>query len=228
MKPDTLKKTMLVSVCMALCVVLPGMLSVIPGAERAYGTLHMPVLLCALACGWKWGLFTALGGVTVSAVISGVPTVAALPSLLAECAVSAVAAGLFARRLREKADTSTAAGAVLVSMLLGRAAGGAVSALMFAPTGTAFLLWLGAYMLAAMPGGIIQLVLLPVIFRALLESGLVPREAGNPDNPGEERPLPQPAAEPPSSEDAPAAEPSAPKNGEEENISLNQSDTVIE
>ena len=43
-------------ICLALALVLPFLTGQIPTVGAALSPMHIPVLLCGLICGWKYGL----------------------------------------------------------------------------------------------------------------------------------------------------------------------------
>mgnify|MGYP007107799624 FL=1 len=55
-KMSVVKKSIITAVCIALCVVLPQAFHAIPNAGSIYCPMHIPVLLCGIACGWQYGL----------------------------------------------------------------------------------------------------------------------------------------------------------------------------
>ena len=54
------KKMVFTAVCAALCLVLPMAFHSVPNAGSIFLPMHIPVLLCGLICGWKYGLAVGL------------------------------------------------------------------------------------------------------------------------------------------------------------------------
>ena len=50
------------ALCIALCVVLPMAFHAIANAGPIFLPMHIPVLLCGLACGWPYGLVCGRAG----------------------------------------------------------------------------------------------------------------------------------------------------------------------
>lgn len=173
MSQSPLKKSMTVCLCAALCAVLPQALRVIPGTDGIYGLVHMPVLLCAFACGIGAGVACAFMGLTAAFLVTGLPTAVMLPVLLTEC----IAGTLLVALMKKILPFTKAAGDIslcfAVSILLARFAGALVSALLFMAEGLSKVFWTGGFFLGSVPGMLIEMVLLPIVTTALVNAGLV-------------------------------------------------------
>ncbi len=172
MKPTQVKKLVLAAMCTALCVVLPMVFHMIPNAGSILLPMHIPVLLCGMLCGWPFGLGCGLLGPLMSNLITKMPSDAVLPSMMVECAVYGAVSGLLMQLLRNKKPVFQLYGSLLPAMLCGRIASGIVKALIFDP-GLTLEAWLTASFVTALPGIIIQLVLLPMLITALTRAHLI-------------------------------------------------------
>lgn len=56
MKQSATRKLVMAAMCAALGVVLPQAFHMVPNAGSVLLPMHIPVLLCGLACGWPYGL----------------------------------------------------------------------------------------------------------------------------------------------------------------------------
>lgn len=173
MSQSPLKKSMTVCLCAALCAALPQALRVIPGTDGIYGLLHMPVLLCAFACGIGGGVACAFMGLTVSFLVTGLPSAVMLPVLLLECIAGTLLAAFMKRMLPFTNTERDISLCFAVSILLGRLAGGGLSALLFMAAGLPAAFWTGGYFLVSVPGMLIEMVLLPIVAYALANAGLI-------------------------------------------------------
>lgn len=169
------KRSILSAVCIALCVVLPMAFHAIPNGGTVYSPMHIPVLLCGLVCGGGYGVLCALAGPLLSALITGMPPIAVLPVMLAECVCYGGVSGLLMARLRTEKVFADLYISMLAAMLIGRIAGGAARALIFAPGAVTLAAWATGYFVTALPGVIIQLVLVPSIVYALQRARLIPQ-----------------------------------------------------
>ena len=173
-KMSAVKRSIIAAACIALCVVLPQAFHAIPEAGVIYCPMHIPVLLCGLVCGGGYGVLCALAGPLPSALITGMPPIAVLPVMLAECVCYGGVSGLLMARLRTEKVFADLYISMLAAMLIGRIAGGAARALIFAPGAVTLAAWATGYFVTALPGVIIQLVLVPGIVYALTRARLIP------------------------------------------------------
>ena len=168
------KKAVLTSACIALCVVLPMAFHAIPNAGNIWLPMHIPVLLCGLICGWKFGLLCGILGPLVSSLITQMPVFAYLPSMMIELS----AYGLFSGLLMGHVHTGKLIRDVLISliaaMIIGRVFYGAANALIFNTGKYSLNAWLTAGFITAIPGIILQLVLIPSIIVSLEKASLIP------------------------------------------------------
>ena len=87
------------ALCIALCVVLPMAFHAIANAGMIFLPMHIPVLLCGLACGWPYGLICGVLGPLLSGVLTGMPGPAVLPGMMVECGVYGLVCGLMMLRV---------------------------------------------------------------------------------------------------------------------------------
>lgn len=187
MKQSPLKKSVTACLCAALCVVLPQALRVIPGTDGIYGLVHMPVLLCAFACGIGSALVCAVLGLSVSFLVVGLPAAVVLPVILAECLAASVMVGIMKKLLRFEKSARDIALCFAFAILPGRFVGGLLSALLFVPEGAAPFVWTGGYFITALPGMLVEMVLLPIVVSALVNAGLAELRTCSPAVTAEEK-----------------------------------------
>lgn len=167
------KRTVLAALFVALCVVLPVAFHAIPNAGTIFLPMHIPVLICGMICGWPYGLICGLIGPLLSNLITGMPPAAILPAMMIECGVYGLVSGLllnFVHTGKLHADLYIALGA---AMLAGRIVSGIAKALIFAP-GMTFEAWIAASFVTALPGIVIQLVVIPLLVGILMKTRLIP------------------------------------------------------
>lgn len=172
MKP--VKKLVLTALFIALCVVLPIAFHAIPNAGSIFLPMHIPVLLCGLACGWAYGGLCGLAGPLLSSLLTGMPPAAVLPGMMVECCVYGLVAGLMMRYVRTGRAALDLYLSLVTAMLLGRVLSGIAKALIFTP-GMTLAAWAAASFVTALPGIAIQLVLLPAVILALTKMNLLPQ-----------------------------------------------------
>ncbi len=160
------------ALCVALGVVLPVAVHSIPNAGSILLPMHIPVLLCGLLCGPAYGLACGIVTPLLSSLITGMPPAAVLPSMICELAVYGFAAGLLIILVRTKSQAANVYISLVGAMLIGRVVYGVVNALIFQAGEYSMSIWLTASFVTALPGIIIQLVLLPLVVLALRKAKL--------------------------------------------------------
>ncbi|MBR4501055.1 MAG: ECF transporter S component [Clostridia bacterium] len=171
-RTDTLRLTYS-ALYLAIAMVLPLITGQIPEIGKALCPMHIPVLLCGFVCGWPWGLAVGLIAPVMRSVIFGMP--AMVPGAVAmsfELAVYGGAAGWLHSRLPDKPGMIWAE--LLAAMILGRVVWGAARLVIAGVTGNAFTwaLFISGALTTAVPGIILQLVLIPVLVIAMERAGL--------------------------------------------------------
>ncbi|MBD5083126.1 MAG: ECF transporter S component [Clostridiales bacterium] len=170
------KKSIVTAVCIALCVVLPQAFHAIPNAGSIYCPMHIPVLLCGLLCGWQYGAVCGIAGPLISSLFTGMPPAAMLPQMMIECFVYGLIAGLIMKLIKTKNIYADLYTSLILAMLSGRIIAGIAKALIFAKGELTIAAWATSYFVTALPGIIIQLVLIPTIVFALMKANLVPQK----------------------------------------------------
>ena len=174
MKLSYVRSIVFTAVCAALCIVVPMAFHSIPNAGTVFLPMHIPVLLCGLACGWPYGLLCGLIGPLLSSVITGMPPAAILPSMMVECAVYGMVSGLGMGLVHTRSATADLYISMVSAMILGRVVSGLAKAWIFTP-GTAPFAWVTTSLVTGIPGILIQLLLIPTIVFALVQAKLLPR-----------------------------------------------------
>ena len=161
------------ALCAALGVVLPVTLHSIPNAGSILLPMHIPVLLCGLVCGPVYGLGCGILTPLLSSLITGMPPAAVLPSMLCELAVYGLAAGLLSKVIRTGKRVLDLYVQLIGAMLLGRVVYGVMNALVFSAGNYSFSAFVTAAFVTALPGIVIQLVLLPAVVLLLEKAHVI-------------------------------------------------------
>ena len=173
-KMSYVKLSIVTAVCIALCVVLPMAFHAIPGAAFSLLPMHIPVLLCGLLTGWKFGLLAGLAGPFLSHLITGMPPSFVLPSMLIELGAYGLIAGFLMDYLVTKKIFLDLYVSLIAAMLIGRVIAGITQALIFSSGEYSIAAWTGVYFVTSFPGMLIQLAFLPSLVIALQSSRLIP------------------------------------------------------
>lgn len=179
-KMNHMTRTVTTAVCIALCVVLPMALHFIPGiGSLNLGTLlspmHLPVLLCGLVCGWPYGLVCGIIGPLLSSLLTSMPGLGYLPNMMVELALYGLISGIMIQLVHTGKQTADLYISLITAMLTGRILTGILRALtlgIFAPV--TLKSWATGYFVSSLPGIILQLILLPVLYMALQRAKLIP------------------------------------------------------
>lgn len=169
-----MQKLVLSALFLALGLVLPFLTGSIPEIGRKLLPMHIPVLLCGFICGWPYGL--AVGFITplFRSVLFSTPVM--MPTAVGmafELATYGAAAGLLYAKLPKKNWAVYLS--LIGAMLAGRIVWGIVSIPLNGIHGStfSFQIFLSGAVLNAIPGIILQVILVPVIIMALKRANLV-------------------------------------------------------
>ena len=153
----------------ALGLVLPFLAGQVPQIGNMLLPMHFPVFLCAFLCGWQYALFLGFLLPICRSMIFGMPHMFPVAIAMAfELAAYGLIAGLIYGHSLYIALTS--------AMILGRVVWGIVEVLLLGIGENAFTwqMFLSGALLEAIPGIILQLILIPGILVALRRSGHFP------------------------------------------------------
>ena len=165
---SSVEKLTLSAVFLALGIVLPFLTGQIPAVGDMLLPMHIPVLLCGFVCGWQWGLLTGFVlPIMRSALFSMPPMMPTAVAMAFEMAVYGAVTGLLYQKLSK--NMASVYISLVGAMIAGRLVLGAVSIVLYGIVGKAFgwQIFLGGALLNAVPGIILQLVLIPVIIFTL-------------------------------------------------------------
>ena len=173
-KLTVLNMSILTALCVALCVVLPMTLHAIPKGGVLFSPMHLPVLLCGLVCGAPFGLVCGILGPLVSSLLTGMPVFGYMPVMMIELGLYGLISGLVMQFLRSGKLVVDLYAALVIAMLGGRVITGILRALIFAGGSYSWSAWATGYFVSCLPGIIIQLILIPIIYVALERAHLLP------------------------------------------------------
>lgn len=167
------KKLTITAIMIALCVILPMAFHMIQNAGSIYLPMHIPVLLCGLVVGPVYGLVCGLIGPVLSMLITGMPGPAYLPQMMIELAIYGLVTGLLMKVVKTKNTTLDLYISLVGAMLVGRIIAGILQALIFKANAYGISMWVTSYFVTGLPGIIIQLILIPLVYNALLKAKLI-------------------------------------------------------
>ena len=164
------KKLVSCALCIALGVLLPMAFHVIPNAGSIFLPMHIPVLICGLFCGWPYGLACGIITPFISSVMTGMPPAMMLPKMIVELGVYGLVAGLGTQYISQKNEMAKLYTSLILAMLAGRIVNGLVNTFVLSTQGYTLSVFMTASFITCLPGIIIQLIVIPVLVRALNKS----------------------------------------------------------
>lgn len=184
-QPLYVKKLVLSAMFMALGLILPF----ITGQLQQVGTMllpmHIPVLLCGLICGWQYGAVVGFVLPLLRYSLFGMPPIYPMGiSMAFELAAYGAVIGICRKIFRRKKWFATASESkryildiyfsLAVSMICGRIVWGLVRYALASVTRQAFTwqMFVAGAFVTAIPGIVIQLILIPALMIALERAGI--------------------------------------------------------
>ena len=170
------KNLALSAMFLALGLVLPLLTGQVQQIGNMLLPMHIPVFLCGLICGWRYGAAVGFLAPLLRSVSFGMPPMYPVAVAMAfELAVYGGTAGFLYHRAKQQ-SIGVLYRSLILAMLAGRAVWGIAEVILLGLRGNAFTwqAFLAGAFLNAIPGIILQLVLIPAVMVALDRAGLVP------------------------------------------------------
>jgi len=169
MRPTlNIRKMILAALFLALAFVMPFLTGQIPEIGAMLCPLHIPVLLCGFVCGPLWGLAVGFAAPLLRSVILGMPPMFPAAVCMAfELGAYGAVVGFMHKLLPQKKPNIYVS--LLTAMLAGRLVWGSAMLVCLGIKGGSFTF--AAFMTGAftnaIPGIIVQIVLIPIIVMLL-------------------------------------------------------------
>lgn len=170
-KNNSILKTSLSAMFLALAFVLPFLTGQIPQIGAMLCPMHIPVLLCGYVCGWPYGLAVGFIAPLLRSITLGAPPLFPKAVCMAfELAAYGASTGIMHKLLPKKNGFIYVS--LLTSMIIGRLVWGLAMfiCLGIKGDGFGFSAFMAGAVTNAMPGIIIQLVLIPILLILLKKS----------------------------------------------------------
>ena len=172
---DTIKKMVVAAMFLSIGFVLPIFTSQIKEIGDTLLPMHIPVMLCGLICGAKYGFFVGLLLPLLRGFVFGMPPIYPNAVWMAiELATYGLVIGFLYYRMKNK-NLKGIYVSLVSAMLLGRVAWGISKVVLLGLSGKAFTIsmFIAGGFIDALPGIIIQLVLIPLIMEVLNRKGVI-------------------------------------------------------
>lgn len=172
----TAKNLVLAAMFLAIGMLLPIFTGQIKQIGNMLLPMHLPVFLCSLICGWQYGAAVGLVLPLLRSVLFGMPPL--FPTAIAmafELASYGLVAGWLYGHSRWQCIFALYR-SLITAMIAGRIVWGAAQIVLLGLSGSTFTwqMFMAGALLNAIPGIIVQLILIPVIMQTLNKTGLVP------------------------------------------------------
>lgn len=169
------KNMTLAAMFLAIGLVLPLFTGQIPQVGNMLLPMHIPVFLCGLICGWQYGAIVGFILPILRYSIFGMPIIFPTGiSMSFELMTYGFIIGFLYNRSRWQCVISLYR-SMIAAMVAGRAVWGVVQIILLGLSGSGFTwqMFMAGAFLNAVPGIILQLILIPVIMLELNRTGLV-------------------------------------------------------
>jgi len=173
-KQNYLNKLVLSAMFLALAYVLPFLTGQVPEIGNMLCPMHIPVILCGYVCGGPWGLAVGFIVPLLRSFTIGMPVLfPKAVSMACELAVYGLLSGVLYRAFPKKKIYIYFS--LIISMILGRAVWGAVqfACLGFDISKFGLAVFWAEAVTNAMPGIILQIVLIPVAVMLLEKTKII-------------------------------------------------------
>lgn len=166
------KKLTLAALFLALGLILPFFTGQIQEIGNKLLPMHLPVMLCGMICGWKYGLLIGFLTPLLRSFLFSMPIFSNAVGMAFELAIYGAIIGILYAKLKHMKFRIYIS--LLVAMISGRIVWGIASVMIHGITHSAFTwqMFLGGALLNAIPGIILQLLLIPILMLAFEKSGV--------------------------------------------------------
>lgn len=169
----SIKRMVLAALFLALGLVMPFLTGQIPEIGSMLLPMHIPVLICGFVCGWKYGLVVGFIVPLLRSFLFTMPPMMTAIGMAFELATyGAVTGSLYQKLPKSKIRIYIS---LFIAMIVGRVVWGIVSIVIYGIGGNPFSwqMFIGGALLNAIPGIILQIVLIPILVMALEKAGVM-------------------------------------------------------
>lgn len=158
---------------LALGLILPFLTGQIQEIGNKLLPMHIPILLCGFICGWKYGLLVGFITPLLRSFLFSMPVPTIAIAMAFELATYGTVVGILYQKFQK--HWARIYISLFTAMIAGRFVWGVASIIIYGITQTAFTwqMFIGGALLNAIPGIILQIVLIPILMLALEKSGVM-------------------------------------------------------
>lgn len=163
-KSNKILKLTISAMFLALAYIMPFLTGQIPEIGSMLCPLHIPVLLCGFICGWPWGFAVGFIAPLLRSITLGMPPLFPTSICMAfELATYGIVSGIMYKLLPQKKINIYVS--LIVAIIIGRIVWGASMFFILGISGGVFTFkaFVAGALTSAIPGIIIQIVLIPLL-----------------------------------------------------------------
>lgn len=160
------------ALCVALGILIPSVFHLFGQAGATFCPMHIPVIICGMVCGWKYGGLCGLIVPLLSFLIIGMPPIYPTGvSMMLELCAYGVLAGLLYKRFNVFIS-------LIGAMIGGRVIYGLTNLILMGLANTTYSIrtFLTAAFVTALPGIVIQLIFIPALIVLLEQVGFLKKK----------------------------------------------------
>lgn len=168
-----MKKMIWAAFFIALGVILPFLTGQLPTIGNALLPMHFPILICGFICGWKYGLLTGMITPLLRFLLFSMPTLPIAVCMSFELATYGAIVGFLYQKLKHQKHKIYIC--LFSAMLIGRLVWGLSSIVVYGIRNQCFTwqIFLTSAFLSAIPGILLQILLIPILIITLEKSGVI-------------------------------------------------------
>ena len=169
----SMKKMVWSAFFLALGLILPFLTGQIQEIGNKLLPMHIPILICGFVCGWKYGLLVGFITPLLRSFLFSMPVPTIAIAMAFELATYGTVVGILYQKFQK--HWSRIYISLFTAMIAGRFVWGVASIIIYGITQTAFTwqMFISGALLNAIPGVILQIVLIPILMLALEKSGVM-------------------------------------------------------
>lgn len=173
----SVKNLVLGALFLALALVLPFFTGQIPQIGAMLCPMHLPILLAGFICGGPVGAVVGFIAPLLRMVMFGMPPFYVAIAMAFELLTYGLVSGIMYRNVFKKQTVGTLYGSLLTAMVAGRIVWGIVKVILSGIAADAgaftFAAFISGALLNAIPGIVVQLILVPAVVVALQKAKLI-------------------------------------------------------
>ena len=166
------KRLTMTAMMLALGLVLPPVIRMIPNGGVLFSPMHISPLLTGLVIGPVEGIIVGVLSPILNHLLYGMPQGSSLIGMCFELPVYGFVTGMSMHFLKTNNDKVKVYTSLVIAMIIGRVVGGIVQGIILGGNYT-IQMWATAYFVSTLPAIIIHLILIPVVYFTLKKAHIV-------------------------------------------------------